>query len=64
MEQIISNEQRRYLGLEPIGCQWEAVEYCNRQNSNDQIYLLFDGDVVRRKIIINPSTYQEVQLHV
>ena len=64
MEQIISNEQRRYLGLEPIGSQWEAVEYCNRQNSNDQIYLLFDGDVVRRKIIINPSTYQEVQLHV
>ena len=35
MEQIISNEQRRYLGLEPIGSQWEAVEYRNRQNSND-----------------------------
>ena len=46
MDEIITNEQRRYLGLEQIGDQWDVVEYCNRQNSNDHIYLLFDGDMV------------------
>ena len=64
IEEIITNEQRRYLGLEPIGEQWDVVEYCNRQNSNDHIYLLLDGDMVRRRIIVNPSTYQEDQLQV
>lgn len=64
MEEIITNEQRRYLGLEQIGDQWDVVEYCNRQNSNDHIYLLFDGDMVRRRIIVNPSTYQEDQIQV
>ena len=34
MEQIITNEQRRYLGLEPIGSQWEVTDYLNRQGES------------------------------
>ncbi len=64
MEQIITNEQRRYLGLEPIGSQWEVTDYINRQNNDEHVYLLFDGDIIRRKISITPSSYQEVQLQV
>ena len=47
IKDFITNEQRLYLGLEPIGSDWEVVEYRNRHNNWETTYLLFDGDSIR-----------------
>jgi hypothetical protein len=60
---FITNEQRRYIGLEPIGADWDVVAYKNRQNIGEIVYLLFDGDTIRRLIRIDDCHYEEIQLH-
>ena len=39
----LTNEQRKYLGLSPIGDTWELV-YFEKQ------YLYYDGNIIRKKI--------------
>lgn len=49
MEQLnLSNEDRKYLGLTPIGENWETM----RINDNT---LYFDGDIIRKMIMHNYS---------
>jgi len=62
IKDFITNEQRLYLGLEPIGAHWEVVEYRNRQNNWKVTYLLFDGDSIRRLIRVDERHYEEIQL--
>lgn len=62
MKDFITNEQRRYLGLEPVGADWEVVAYRNRQFDGEVAYLLFDGDTIRRLIRTDEHRYEEVQL--
>lgn len=62
IKDFITNEQRLYLGLEPIGADWKVVEYRNRQNSWEVTYLLFDGDSIRRLIRVDERHYEEIQL--
>ena len=61
VKNFITNEQRRYLGLEPIGADWDVVAYRNRQNKREVTYLMFDGDTIRRGIRIYEHQYEEVQ---
>lgn len=51
----LNNLQRRYLGLDPVGPDWDRVEL------NDKVVLYFEGDVVRKMIEYNDvhSSYQE-----
>ena len=60
---FITNEQRRYLGLEPIGADWDVVACKNRQSNWEMTYLVFDGDTIRRLIRFNEHKYEEIQLH-
>lgn len=62
VKEFITNEQRHYLGLEPIGANWEVIEYKNRQNNWEITYLVFDGDIIRRLIRFNKHKYEEIQL--
>ena len=62
IKDFITNEQCLYFGLEPIGSDWEVVEYRNRQNDREVTYLLFDGDTIRRLIRIYEGHYEEIQL--
>jgi hypothetical protein len=58
MKQIpfeLSNEQRKYLGLNPVEKAWELVQL------ND-MYLYFDGDIIRKKILSDADTYFEEEL--
>ena len=52
VKDFITNEQRRYLGLEPIEPGWDVVAYKNRQNHKEINYLVYDGDIIRKLIII------------
>lgn len=52
---ILTNEQRKYLGLMPLEKEWELVKINN-------IHLYFDGDIIRKKIIINEDGYLEQEL--
>lgn len=52
----LTNEQRRYLGLSPVGDTWELV-YVAKQ------YLYYDGNVIRKKITVNEDgSYYEAEL--
>lgn len=59
----LTNEQRKYLGLELINPAWERVEISNSirpENETGRVILYFDGDVIRKKISVQFSgSYQE-----
>lgn len=52
----LSNSQRQYLGLMPVEPHWELVALAGS-------YVYFDGDVIRKKISITPSSYYECELN-
>ena len=54
----LTNHHRKYLGLEPIADSWESMQL------NDQITLYFDGDTIRKKIILSDTSYHECQLDI
>lgn len=52
----LTNEQRKYLGLSPVGDTWELVCFANQ-------YLYYDGDVIRKKITADDDgSYYEADL--
>lgn len=51
------NEQRVYLGLELIDEHWQSVKLCDEQ------YLYFDGDIIRKSIVIRDNYYHESSLN-
>lgn len=58
MENILfelTNEQRKYLGLTPVGKDWDLVKLFD-------MYLYFDGDIIRKKIIVSENLYHEQEL--
>lgn len=59
----LTNEQRKYLGLELIDPAWERVEISNSINPDHEsgrVILYFDGDIIRKTISIQYSgSYQE-----
>lgn len=53
----LTNEQRVYLGLELIDEHWQSIELCDEQ------YLYFDGDIIRKSIVIRDNYYHESSLN-
>lgn len=55
----LTNEQRKYLGLELIEPSWERVEIPNNcvkpELSTGKIILYFDGDVLRKEISVDKN---------
>ena len=51
----LTNEQRKYLGLNPVEKNWEIVKLNN-------YYLYFDGDTIRKKIFSTEKLYSEMEL--
>lgn len=52
---ILTNEQRRFLGLEQVQPSWELVELFGN-------YYYFDGDIIRKKIRSTDKEYYECEL--
>ena len=53
----LTNEQRKYLGLSPVGDTWELV-YFEKQ------YLYYDGNIIRKKITVDDDgSYYEAELY-
>lgn len=53
---ILTNEQRKYLGLIPVEDNWELVPFAG-------YYLYYDGDVIRKKIETkDDGTYYEAEV--
>ena len=52
----LTNEQRKYLGLAPVEQHWELVFMNN-------MYLYFDGDIIRKQIAVEDSSYLEQELN-
>ncbi|MGG5578317.1 immunity 26/phosphotriesterase HocA family protein [Myroides sp. C15-4] len=52
----LSNEQRAYLGLEPVEAHWERVSLFDK-------YYYFDGDIIRKEISVGEQGYTERSLH-
>jgi len=49
----LTNKQRKYLGLSLIDDNWDIVQL------NDNIYLYFEGNVLRKSISISEKFYKE-----
>lgn len=53
----LTNEQRKYLGLSPVGGTWELVYFENQ-------YLYYDGNIIRKKITVDDDgSYYEAELY-
>lgn len=57
MEFELTNEQRKYLGLEKIPKSWDKIQI------TDEVYVYFDGNIIRKKISVNNNLYREIQLN-
>lgn len=51
----LTNEQRRYLGLCPVEKDWDLIKLNN-------LFLYFDGDIIRKKIVVSDNGYFEQEL--
>ncbi|MEC8886664.1 MAG: immunity 26/phosphotriesterase HocA family protein [Pseudomonadota bacterium] len=52
----LNNEQRKYLGLAPVEAHWEL------QQLGEQ-YLYFDGESIRKEILVTENSYFEKELN-
>lgn len=59
---FLTNEQRLYLGIDPISEDWDIVEFTNRMFTGEHVWLAFDGDTIRRLIRLTENMYEEIQL--
>jgi len=57
----LTNQQREYLGLNPIEKYWDKVIFQGDNYRSDSI-LYFDGDIIKRHIISTGDQYSENQL--
>ena len=53
-----NNEQRKYVGLDPILPHWDRVLLAGDKHRPESI-LYFDGDVIKRQIISTKEEYIE-----
>ncbi len=64
----LTNQQRKYLGLELIDSTWERVEISNSMKpeyESGKIILYFEGDIIRKVISIEYSgSYQEETVYL
>lgn len=58
----LSNDQRKYFGLEPIEPEWDRV-ILKGDSYREESILYFDGDVIKRYIISTESQYKECQYY-
>lgn len=52
----LTNEQRRYLGLEIVPSSWDKVKI------NNNTFVYFDENTIKKKISVNDLTYEEIEL--
>lgn len=53
----LTNEQRKYLGLSPVGDTWELVYFTEQ-------YLYYDGNIIRKIITVDDDgSYYEAELY-
>lgn len=45
----LTNEQRKYLGLNPVEENWELVKF------DDNIYHYFEDDIIKKEITVSES---------
>ena len=53
----LNNEQRKYLGLDPVEEHWELVKF------DDNIYHYFEGDTIKKEITVSENYYHESELN-
>lgn len=58
MKFSITNEQRRYFGLDPIESHWESV-ILEPSNYQPESVLYFEGDLLKKQIICQQQLYYE-----
>lgn len=63
MLEIISNEQRKYFGLEEINPNWQEVKVESENFNGFDVVIYIDENIVRKCIIYGPSKYKEMQMN-
>ena len=53
----LTNEQRKYLGLNPVEKHWELVKF------DDHIYHYFEDDIIKKEITVSENYYHESELN-
>ncbi len=53
---MLTNEQRKYVGLDPLERHWEPIQMRDS-------YYYFDGDIIKRAITLDEKQYQEYELY-
>lgn len=56
----LTNEQRKYFGLDPIESHWEKVAFTGDTYRSESI-LYFDNDVIKKHIVSTEKEYSEKQ---
>lgn len=53
----LTNNHRKYLGLESVTDMW------NKEQLSDECYVYFDGDIIRKLLIVKEEYYYECQMN-
>lgn len=56
----LTNDQRKYFGLEPIMDSWDKVQFKGDTYRPDSI-LYFEGDTIRKHVVSTDKEYKEIQ---
>ncbi|WP_298313405.1 immunity 26/phosphotriesterase HocA family protein [uncultured Aquimarina sp.] len=57
MKFVLTNNDRKYLGIKLIDSQWDKVQLSN------EIYLYFDGSTIVKSIALSQSSYRESDMN-
>lgn len=59
----LTNKQRKYLGLTFVPSTWELVELIPSPYDMHYTFVYFDGDTIRKRIIVGENQYAEYDLY-
>ena len=58
----LTNDQRKYFGLEPVMDSWDKVQFKGDRYRPDSI-LYFEGDTIKKQVIPTDKEYREIQFN-
>lgn len=64
MLEIISNEQRKYFGLEEINPDWKELKVESENFNGFEVLIYVDNTTVKKCIVYSPSKYKEIQMNI
>ena len=64
MLEIITNNQRKYFGLEEINPDWKEMKIKSENFNGFDVFIFVDKNIVRKCILVGKTKYKEMQMKI